>query len=104
MMKKRLSPAQWKTLIASMDASDQSLAMAHAVLVEGRAQAVVAAECSVTASAVSQTITRFWRSHLERSSRRIPHGFRRVTVLLPEREALLVESLARTALHVARTR
>ncbi|WP_370447389.1 transcriptional regulator KorA [Xylella fastidiosa] len=90
-MKKRLTEAQFQAAIKDLEVSQQTLEIAHGVLVEGVSQTKFAASLNLSRGAVSQTVNRVWLSHEERN---VPKGFERVTVVLPEHQAFIVKKWA----------
>lgn len=96
MKERRLTQEEWQAAVERSQSNDAHRAIARSVLVDGRSQKAVGTEYQLTAGAVSQIIGKVWRAHLL-ITQGLPDGWREVTVALPEREATLVEALARMA-------
>jgi hypothetical protein len=65
----------------------QTIDIAHGVLVEGRLQADFVALLRVSKGAVSQAVNRVWVAAREV----LPDGMERVTAVLPEHQAFIVK-------------
>lgn len=96
MRERRLTQQEWQAAVEKAQPNEAHREISRAVLVEGRSQKAVGEALNLTAGAVSQVVGRVWRAHLF-LERGLPEGWREVTVALPEREATLVEALARMA-------
>jgi hypothetical protein len=86
-MSKRLTEAQFQEAIKSLEIGQQTINIAHGVLVEGRPQAEFVASLKLTKGAVSQSVSRVWAAAREV----LPEGFERVTAVLPEHQAFIVK-------------
>ncbi len=91
-MNRPLSEAQFQKAIIGLNVSQQTLDIAHAVLVEGRQQSEFVESLGITKGAVSQAVSRVYKSHLANS---IPPGFELVTAILPKRLAFTVKQWAK---------
>jgi len=85
-MKKRLTEAQFQAAIKGLEIGQQTIAIAHGVLVEGRPQAEFVAALGLSKGAVSQAVNRVWTA----SEGGLPEGYERVTAVLPEHQAFIV--------------
>lgn len=92
-MKKRLSEAQFQEAIKGLGVGQQTIDIAHGVLVEGRTQASFVAALGVTKGAVSQAVNRVWAA----TKGNLPEGFERVAAVLPEHQAFIVKKWAEDA-------
>jgi hypothetical protein len=92
-MKKRLSHSEFEAAIEGLDVGKQTLMIARAVLVEGKAQAEFVGELGLTKGAISQAVKRVWTAHQEKASS--PEGYERVTALLPASKAFIVKKWAK---------
>jgi hypothetical protein len=86
-MKKQLTEAQFQAAIKELDVGQQTIDIAHGVLVEGRLQADFVALLRVSKGAVSQAVNRVWVAAREV----LPDGMERVTAVLPEHQAFIVK-------------
>lgn len=86
-MKKRLTEAQFQAAIKDLDVGQQTIDIAHGVLVEGRLQAEFAVLRGLSKGAVSQAVNRVWTA----AGGMVPEGFERVTAVLPEHQAFIVK-------------
>ena len=102
-MKKTLTAKQWEATLARLDLNPTHRAISHDVLVEGRPQKDVATQRRLTRGAISQIVNRVWRAHVAHGALTpgLPNGWRQITVALPDREATLVEAMARLAQRAA---
>ena len=91
MREKRLTDEQFRKAITGLNIGHGTVAMARAVLVEGRSQTEVAAEHGLTKGAVSQAVSKVWLA------RRLPEGFEEVRAVLPSRQAFIVRKWAKAA-------
>lgn len=85
-MGKHLSAASFATAIDGMNISERPIAMARAVLVDGRSQSDCARDMGVSRNAVCLAVNRIWEAHSA-----IPAGFERVTAILPKHQASVVK-------------
>jgi hypothetical protein len=92
-MKKRLSEAQFQVAIEGLEIGQQTIDIAHGVLVEGRPQAAFVALLGLSKGAVSQAVNRVWTA----TKRNLPEGFERVEAVLPEHQAFIVKKWAEDA-------
>ncbi|WP_299315594.1 TrfB-related DNA-binding protein, partial [uncultured Halomonas sp.] len=74
-MKKRLTEAQFQAAIKGLEIGQQTIDIAHGVLVEGRPQAAFVASLGLSKGAVSQAVNRVWVA----AQRTAPEGFERIT-------------------------
>lgn len=86
-MKKRLTEAQFQAAIEGLEVGQQTIDIAHGVLVEGRPQAEFVASLGLSKGAVSQAVSRVWAA----AGEVLPEGFERVTAVLPEHQAFIVK-------------
>jgi hypothetical protein len=92
-MKKRLTEAQFQEAIKGLDVGQQTIEIAHGVLVSGKPQAAFVGELSLSKGAVSQAVNRVWIA----AKAALPEGFERVTAVLPEHQAFIVKRWAADA-------
>lgn len=92
-MKKQLTESQFQAAIKGLGVGQQTLEIAHGVLVEGKTQAEFVALLEVTKGAVNQAVKRIWDAHKALT----PEGFERVTAILPEHQAFIVKKWAEDA-------
>lgn len=93
-MKKKLSEAQFQACVRGLDVGQQTIEIAHAVLVLGKPQTQFVASLGLSRGAVSQAVHRVWTAHAEKN---IPQGYERVSAVLPERQAYIVKKWAADA-------
>ena len=93
-IKKQLSETQYQECIQGLNVGKQTLEIAHGVLVDRKKQIVFVKELGLSIGAVSQAVNRVWAAHL---AKRLPHGYRRVSVVLPEYQVYIVEKWAQIA-------
>ena len=93
-MKKRLSETQFQECIQGLNVGEQTLEIAHGVLVEGKRQIVFVKELGLSTGAVSQAVNRVWTAHKAKS---LPQGYRMVSAVLPEYQVYIVEKWAQIA-------
>ncbi|MFP7891206.1 MULTISPECIES: TrfB-related DNA-binding protein [Pseudomonas] len=86
-MKKRLTEAELLAALEGLDVGAQTEEIARGVLVHGRPQAEFVEAFGLSRGAVSQAVNRVWEA-------RVPTGCARLTVLLPQHQASLVEQWA----------
>ncbi len=86
--KKRLTEAQFQVAIQGLDIGQQTIDIAHGVLVKGQAQADFVKALGLTKGAVSQAVNRVWSAH---AADKLPTGYERVSVVLPEHQAFIVK-------------
>jgi len=86
-MKKRLTEAQFQVAIKGLEIGQQTIDIAHGVLVDGRPQAEFVSSLGLTKGAVSQAVNRVWVA----ARQQLPEGFERVTAVLPEHQAFIVK-------------
>lgn len=93
-MKKRLSEAQFQACIKGLEVGQQTIEIAHGVLVLGQPQTTFAASLGLTRGAVSQAVHRVWAVFMAKN---LPQGYERVSVVLPEHQAYIVKKWAEGA-------
>lgn len=93
-MKKRLSEAQFQACIKSLDVGQQTIDIAHGVLVKGQPQAVFVTSLGLSRGAVSQAVNRVWTAY---AAKNLPQGYERVSAVLPEHQAYIVKKWAEEA-------
>ncbi|WP_027156715.1 transcriptional regulator KorA [Methylobacter luteus] len=93
-MKKRLTEAQFQTVVRKLEIGQQTIEIARGVLVEGRSQAEFVAELGLSKGAVSQAVSRVWMAAQKAN---LPEGYERVTAVLPEHQAFIVKKWAEDA-------
>ncbi len=86
-MKKRLTEAQFQAAIKGLEIGQQTVNIAHGVLVHGRPQAEYVTSLGLTKGAVSQAVNRVWVA----AGNQLPEGYARVTAVLPEHQAFIVK-------------
>jgi predicted transcriptional regulator len=89
-MKTKLTESQFQEVVRNLDLSAQTLAIAHGVLVEGLPQTHYVETLGISKGAVSQAVSRV-------RSAAIPKGYRKLSVVLPEEQAEIVEAWAKEA-------
>jgi len=92
-MKKRLTEAQFQASIKGLEIGQQTIDIAHGVLVEGRPQAAFVALLGLSKGAVSQAVNRVWTA----TKGNPPEGFEQVAAVLPEHQAFIVKKWAKDA-------
>jgi hypothetical protein len=93
-MKKRLSEAQFQACIKGLEVGQQTIEIAHGVLVMGQPQAQFVTSLGLSKGAVSQAVHRVWAAH---AAKELPQGYERVSAVLPERQAYIVKKWAEDA-------
>lgn len=91
--RKSLTKRDFDATIKRLDISDQAAEMARRVLVGGEQQSKVAADYTVTVSAISHQVARVWRAYVEALD--IPPGHERITAVLPTDKAEIVRTWER---------
>ncbi|MDF7677070.1 transcriptional regulator KorA [Neisseriaceae bacterium ESL0693] len=91
--KKRLTETQFQGVIKGLEIGQQTIDIAHGVLVEGKPQAAFVASLGLSKGAVSQAVNRVWMA----AEGNLPVGFERVAVILPEHQAFIVKKWAEDA-------
>ncbi len=86
-MKKRLTEAQFQQVINDLEIGQQTIDIAHAVLVDGHPQTEFVTQLGLSKGAVSQAVNRVWTA----AEGHLPEGFERVTAVLPEHQAFIVK-------------
>lgn len=94
MTTKLLTKAEFAAAIQRLSIGEQATEIAEGVLVHGMSQSVFVKLHGLTKGAVSQTVNRVWRAAEESN---LPHGFERVTAVLPEHQAFVVKRWAADA-------
>lgn len=91
-MSKRLSEDGFQLAIQRLPPaiSKRTIDIAYTVLVEGRPQWSVAQYLGVSRGAISQAVKRVWDARYEA----LPEGFVKVSVVLPEHKAFIVQQWA----------
>lgn len=92
-MKKRLTEAQFQAAIQDLAIGQQTLDIAHGVLVEERTQTEFVTLLGLSKGAVSQSVSRVWVA----AKGTLPEGFEQVSVVLPEHKAFIVKKWAEAA-------
>lgn len=92
-MKRQLTEEQYQETIKGLDIGSQTREISHGVLVAGLKQSHFVKTLNLTRGAVSQAVTRVWAAR----AARVPQGFERVSVVLPERQAYIVKEWAKDA-------
>jgi len=87
-MKKQLTEGQFQEAIKGLEVGQQTIEIAHGVLVEGKPQSEFATALGLSRGAVSQAVTRVWLAH---ESKNLPRGYERVSAVLPEHQAFIVK-------------
>ena len=98
LMRKQLSEAEFQAATAGLEVGQQTLRIAHGVLVEGRPQAEFVEALGLSRGAVSQAVTRIWAAHAEQ----VPPGYERVTAVLPSHQAFIVKKWANASKGVVK--
>jgi hypothetical protein len=93
-MKKRLTEAQLQACIKGLNVGQQTIDIARGVLVLGQPQAAFITSLGLTKGAVSQAVGRVWAAF---ASKNVPHGYERVSAVLPEHQAFIVRKWAEDA-------
>lgn len=92
-MKKQLTESQFQAASRDLGVGQQTLQIAHGVLVEGKAQTEYVKLLGLTKGAVHQAVKRVWDAHKSQ----IPKGHERVTAVLPKHQAFIVKKWAEDA-------
>jgi len=92
-MKKRLTDSQFQDAIGRLDVGQQTIDIAHGVLVQGRPQTEFVRSLNLSKGAVSQAVNRVWTA----AGRVFPDGFTQVIAVLPEHQAFIVKKWEATA-------
>jgi len=95
-MKKRLTENQFQEAVRGLDVSQQTLEIAHAVLVLGAPQTEFAQKFQLSRAAVSQTVKRVWDAYADNN---LPKGYERLTVILPSHRAYIVKQWQKDAIQ-----
>ncbi|MFN9707817.1 MAG: transcriptional regulator KorA [Burkholderiales bacterium] len=93
-MKKQLTEAQFQACIRGLDVGQQTIEIAHGVLVKGQPQALFVASLGLSRGAVSQAVHRVWSAF---AATDLPQGYERVSAVLPEHQAYIVKRWAEDA-------
>jgi len=93
-MKKRLSEAQFQACIKGLEVGQQTIEIAHGVLVMGQPQASFVVSLDLSRGAVSQAVHRVWAAF---AATNLPQGYERVSAVLPEHQAYIVKKWAEDA-------
>lgn len=89
MAKKTMTEAQFALAIQGLNIEEQTVQIAHGVLVKGVPQKQYVQELGVTPGAISQAVSKVWSAHQDRLA--VPPGFERVTVILPAQQAFIAK-------------
>jgi len=100
-MKKQLTEAQFQACIKGLDVGQQTIEIAHEVLVLGQPQATFVASLGLSRGAVSQAVHRVWAAFMTNN---LPEGYERVSVVLPEHQAYIVKKWAEGAVKKRETK
>jgi hypothetical protein len=95
LLMKRMTKEQFIQATRRLTMGESTLEIAEGVLVNGRAQADYARAKQITAGAVSQIVSRVWKTHLKAIN--IPDKFVEVTAVLPEHLAFIVKQWEKEA-------
>jgi len=98
MPKRRLREDQFRAASRILQVSDQTLKIAHGVLVAGRTQQSFVQELGLTKGAISQAVGRIWMAHESVTSMALPKGYERITAILPHSQAVVVRKWEKEAL------
>jgi len=98
-MKKQLTEEQFQEAVKDLEVGQQTIEIAHGVLVEGRQQSSFVKSLDLTRGAVSQAVHRVWAAHEAKS---LPEGYERVSAVLPEHQAFIVKKWAQEAAMAAK--
>ena len=90
-MKKRLSEAQFQACLKGLGVGQQTIDIAHGVLVMGQTQAQFVESLGLSKGAVSQAVNRVWAAF---AATNLPQGYERVSAVLPEHQAYIVKKWA----------
>ena len=93
-MKKRLTEAQFRSCIKGLNVGQQTIEIAHGVLVRGQPQTAFVASLGLSRGAVSQAVHRVWAVF---AATDLPKGYERITAVLPEHQAYIVKKWAEAA-------
>ena len=93
-MKKRLSEAQFQACIKGLEVGQQTIEIAHGVLVMGQPQTSFVVSLGLSRGAVSQAVHRVWAAF---AATNLPRGYERVSAVLPEHQAYIVKRWAADA-------
>lgn len=93
-MKKQLTEAQFQEAVKGLEVGQQTHLIAHGVLVEGKPQRDFVKALCLSPGAVSQAVNRIWSAHELKS---LPHGYERVSAVLPQHQAFIVKKWAECA-------
>lgn len=92
-MKKRLTEADFHRAVSGLDVGPQTIEIARGVLVDGKPQVAFANALGLSKGAVSQAVQRVWAA----ATPELPQGFERVSVILPEHQAVIVRQWEKEA-------
>lgn len=87
-MKKQLTEARFQEVVQHLDIGQQTISIAHGVLVEGRTQAEFVKALGLSKGAVSQAVSRVWMAH---QAGALPAGYEKVSAVLPAAKAYIVK-------------
>ncbi len=93
-MKKQLTEAQFQEAVKDLEVGQQTHLIARGVLVERKPQRDFVKTLNLTPGAVSQAVNRVWSAHETKS---LPHGYERVSAVLPQHQAFIVKKWAKCA-------
>jgi GMP synthase-like glutamine amidotransferase len=93
-VKKQLTEGQFQEAIKGLEVGQQTIEIAHGVLVEGKPQREFVKALDLSPGAVSQAVNRVWSVH---EAKNLPHGYERVSAVLPEHQAFIVKRWAEDA-------
>lgn len=88
-----MTKRDFEAAVKRMSMSERGMEMARRVLVGGEQQQRVAADFEVTDGAVSQHVSKVWRTFV--NMQEIPAGFERITAVLPSDKAEIVRTWER---------
>jgi hypothetical protein len=93
-MTKRLTEPQFQACIKGLEVGQQTKEIARGVLVLGHPQTTYVKSLGMTKGAVSQAVARVWNAFM---CKNLPTGYERVSVVLPEHQAFIVNKWAKDA-------
>jgi hypothetical protein len=97
LLMKRMTRDQFNQATSSLIMGESTLEIAEGVLVDGKSQSDYARTKQITRGAVSQIVSRVWKTHLKAIN--IPDNFVEVTAVLPEYQAFIVKQWEKEALR-----
>jgi hypothetical protein len=95
LLMKRMTRDQFIQATNRLAMGANTLEIAEGVLVDGKSQTDYARARQITRGAVSQIVSRVWKTHLKAIN--IPDRFVEVTAVLPEHQAFIVKQWEKEA-------